>query len=635
LDGERIVKASIGRTGRNHGGKVAMFHADFGGDAKRILAALSRALAIVEFDQNGKVLTANENFCQMLGYTLPEIVGKPHSIFVSRQAAASPEHRALWTKLARGEFDAGDHQRVGKDGKQIWVQATRTPILDRSGKLLKVVEVAAEITPAKRLAIENAAKLDAVSRAQCVAEYSPEATLLDVNENFLKTLGYTRESVLGAHHRTFVDAAYAQSEDYREFWRRLNQGERIVKRYKRAGVEGKEIWIEASYNPICDLDNRVTKIVNYFSDVTDSVGAVAQIAVGLGRLAKGDLSQRIEAKFIPSLEQIRVDFNASLAALEGSMAAIGGKTELMRSGASEISTAADDLSRRTEQQASSLQETAAALEQVTATVQKTAEGAKHARDVVTTAKVDADKSGEVVREATKAMTGIDKSSKQISQIIGVIDEIAFQTNLLALNAGVEAARAGDAGRGFAVVAAEVRALAQRSAEAAKEIKGLISASATQVGQGVLLVTQTGEALGRIVARVMEINTIVTDIAASAQEQATGLQQINIAVNQMDQVTQQNAAMVEQTTAASHALADETEALGRLVEHYRFRAPVEDRLRKAWQKTAPHALRDASRQTAPAPASRVAPQAHRRPAAKVAAGGSGSRARIDDNDWQDF
>ena len=301
----------------------------------------------------------------------------------------------------------------------------------------------------------------------------------------------------------------------------------------------------------------MTKIVSYLTDVTDRVGAVEQIAAGLSRLAQGDLTQRIETQFTPALDKIRLDFNASLEALERSMATIDARANAIRTGSGEISTAADDLHRRTEQQASSLQETAAALEEVTTTVQKTAQGAKHARDVVATAKVDADKSGDVVREATKAMTGIDKSSKQISQIIGVIDEIAFQTNLLALNAGVEAARAGDAGRGFAVVAAEVRALAQRSAQAAKEIKGLISASTTQVDQGVLLVTQTGEALARIVAKVVEINTIVSDIASSAQEQATGLQQINIAVNQMDHVTQKNAAMVEEATAASHALVAES------------------------------------------------------------------------------
>ena len=239
----------------------------------------------------------------------------------------------------------------------------------------------------------------------------------------------------------------------------------------------------------------------------------------------------------------------------------------VRSGAEEITQASDDLSRRTEQQAASLEETAAALDQITATVRHTAEGASEARNTVSAAKADAERSGAVVREAVQAMGGIETSSKQIGHIIGVIDEIAFQTNLLALNAGVEAARAGDAGRGFAVVATEVRALAQRSAEAAKEIKALISASGQQVEAGVKLVGETGKALERIVAQVAQLNRLVADIAASAQEQATGLHEVNTAVNQMDQVTQQNAAMVEESTAASHGLSGEAKELARLVGQF--------------------------------------------------------------------
>jgi methyl-accepting chemotaxis protein len=243
-------------------------------------------------------------------------------------------------------------------------------------------------------------------------------------------------------------------------------------------------------------------------------------------------------------------------------------TSAIRSGTEEISIASDDLARRTEQQAASLEETAAALDEITATVKKTADGATHARSVVSTAKSDAEQSSKIVNEAIDAMSGIEKSSRQIGQIIGVIDEIAFQTNLLALNAGVEAARAGEAGRGFAVVASEVRALAQRSAEAAKEIKALISTSTAQVDHGVDLVAQTGKALDRIMQQITEINVVVSEIAASAQSEATGLNEVNTAVNQMDQVTQKNAAMVEESTAASHTLARETDELARLVGRFR-------------------------------------------------------------------
>ncbi|MGD0562035.1 MAG: methyl-accepting chemotaxis protein [Roseiarcus sp.] len=585
-------------------------------------------------------MAANENFCRALGYDLEEIKGKHHSMFVEPDYVRGPEYREFWAKLGRGEFDAREYKRIGKGGKEIWIQASYNPVLSKSGTVLKVVKVAMDITAAKLQAAENRAKIEAISRAQVIVEYSPDGNVIEVNENFVKKAGYPREKALGMHHRMFVDPAYAQSAEYQEFWRKLNRGEPIVEQFKRVVEGGKELWIEASYNPIFDLNNRVMKIVNFVNDVTGRVSGVNQIATGLSRLAEGDLEQRIEAEFIPTLDQLRTDFNASLETLERSMSAISANTQAIRSGVGEISTAADDLSRRTEQQASSLEETAAALEQITATVKKTAEGAKHARDVVSTAKVDADKSGGVVREAMTAMTGIEKSSKQISQIIGVIDEIAFQTNLLALNAGVEAARAGDAGRGFAVVASEVRALAQRSAEAAKEIKGLISASTAQVEQGVTLVTQTGNALERIVAQVVEINAIITDIAASAQEQATGLQQVNAAVNEMDKVTQQNAAMVEETTAAAHALAGETEELGRLVGRYRIGKVAEDPIRRELKKAAPHAFREAAKKASPAVApagARAKPEPVRRPAQKAVANGSGSRAaaRGGDESWQEF
>jgi methyl-accepting chemotaxis protein len=259
--------------------------------------------------------------------------------------------------------------------------------------------------------------------------------------------------------------------------------------------------------------------------------------------------------------------------LQDTMKVVVANTASIGSGAGEISHAADDLSRRTEQQAASLEETAAALDQITATVKRTADGANHASTVVSGARAEAEQSGRVVGRAVGAMAQFEQSSGQIGQIIGAIDEIAFQTNLLALNAGVEAARAGDAGRGFAVVASEVRALAQRSAEAAKEIKALILASSSQVGEGVEAVTDAGKALERIVAHVNEITGIVGEIASSAQEQATGLEQVNTAVNQMDQVTQQNAAMVEQSTAASHALAAEAEELTRLMAQFRTGAEV--------------------------------------------------------------
>lgn len=564
---------------------------------KAVLKALDRSLAIIEFDPTGKVLSANENFCRALGYSLSEIKGQHHSMFVDPDYVRKPEYKAFWAKLGRGEFDASEYKRIGKGGRDVWIQASYNPVMNSSGAVQKVVKIATDITAEKLRNAEFEGKINAISRVQGIIEFTPSGEVIYANENFLNVLGYRLEEIAGRHHRLFVEPSYAQSSDYQDFWKKLNSGEYVAAEFKRIGKDGKEVWIQASYNPIFDLNNKITKITKFATDVTERVRAVNEIGSGLEQLANSNLESRIEKAFIPAFEKLRFDFNSAIDKLRLTMLQVSEGVNAIHSGTQEISTAADDLSRRTEQQAASLEETAAALNEITTAAKNAAEGATHARDVVAAADEDAKKSAVVVRQAVDAIDTIAKSSQQIGQIIGVIDEIAFQTNLLALNAGVEAARAGDAGRGFAVVASEVRALAQRSAEAAKEIKGLILASSTQVEHGVKLVNETGKSLERIMGQVSEITTIVSQIAAGAKEQSVGLGEVNTAITQMDQVTQQNAAMVEETTAASHSLSQETEQLAALVGQFQTgQANSKDTTRRELKRTPPHAFRPGVKKT---------------------------------------
>ena len=428
-------------------------------------------------------------------------------------------------------------------------------------------------------------RMAAIGRSQAVIEFELNGTIIDANENLLKTMGYSLDEIRGQHHRMFMDPAEAATPEYAAFWRELNEGRFVAKKFRRMAKGQREVWLEASYNPVLDENGRAIKVVKLAINITDAeqssrraeverqTAEAAQtrlveiLADNLSKLSDGDLRAAIDTPMEGAHQRVKDDFNGATNSLRTALDQVLDAVSVLKTGSEEIANSADDLSRRTEQQAASLEETAAALDEITATVQRSAEGARQASTAAVEARSETERSGEVMQKAQAAMDGISRRSAEIGDIIGVIDEIAFQTNLLALNAGVEAARAGDSGRGFAVVASEVRTLAQRSAEAAKEIKALISASAHEVAEGVKLVGESGRALETIASKVAEMDALAAEIAASSQEQATGLGQVNAAVNQMDQVTQQNAAMVEETTAAATGLQNETRQLAALVSRF--------------------------------------------------------------------
>lgn len=425
---------------------------------------------------------------------------------------------------------------------------------------------------ARLLNLDYAAQMTAIERNLAKIEFTTDGKVLAANENFLKALGYRREQIVGRPHSLFLFPEDAVASDYTSFWQALGAGQFQAGEFRRRNAQGQEVWIQGSYNPILDDHGRVSRIVKFATVVTGRVSAVRSLSQGLEKLSDNDLSTRIDQPIEAEFALLRDNFNAACQTLDSLVGEVASLAHSVGAAAQEISLASTDLSRRTESQAATLEETAAALDEITATVNRSAEVAHQTAASVRTTRNEAIRSGEVVQQATHAMSRISEASREIGGIVTIIDEIAFQTNLLALNAGVEAARAGEAGRGFAVVAHEVRALAQRSAEAAKQIKTLITASSGEVDTGVKLVVDAGRALAMIVEQVGAIDGLTQEIALSAKEQAACLGGVNAAINQMDQVTQQNAAMVEQATAASAGLSTEAANLQSLIGRFRYTAP---------------------------------------------------------------
>ena len=428
------------------------------------LAAIQKSHAVIEFDLRGTILTANQNFLDTMGYALSDIVGQHHRMFVDEETAATAEYQAFWERLSQGIHDSGRYKRFTQNGSEVWLQASYNPIFDTRGRPYKVVKYATDITEQQRRNADAQGQLQAISKVQAIIEFDLEGYILAANDLFLNAMGYHFDEIVGKHHSMFVQPQERNSAAYQQFWRSLGSGINDAGQYLRIGKNGREVWIEASYNPILDADGRPFKVVKFATDITRRFTAAQTLRVTVQGLAES------------------------------------------------------------------------------------AQRAGHANELAQQACRVAEAGGHTVREVVNTMENISKSSRKISDIIGVMDSIAFQTNILALNAAVEAARAGEQGRGFAVVAGEVRTLAQNSASAAKEIKQLIQTSVNQVAGGAEQVRKAGSTMEEIVTSSQQVTVIMSEVVQASLTQSAELQSVT------EDLTAQDVAAAPSRTNSSTARA---------------------------------------------------------------------------------
>ena len=443
-------------------------------EAKIIVESIREAQASIEFDMDGTITYANSLFLELTGYTLEEIVGKHQALFTSVNDPQHPLIRQFWETLNRGEFEAGEFKVCGKGNKEIWILGRFYPLRDPEGTLYKVVNYSMDITAKKKESIDGRAAIEALAKSQAIIEFDSEGQILTANEIFLKTTGYNLLEIQGQHHSIFCDEDFVASKEYEDLWSDLRAGQPMSGEIRRKNKRGSDIWLAASYNPIRNETGDVVKVMKVAADITDmkttalnTEKVLAEAKHVMSFMAQGDLTKRMEGEYEGEFAQLKDAINTCASKLTDVMSRITEGANSVSRGAQEIAQGNSNLSSRTEQQASSLEQTASSMEEMTSTVKQNSDNAQQANQLAVSARDQAENGGSVVGEAVTAMSAISDSSKQIADIIGVINEIAFQTNLLALNASVEAARAGEQGRGFAVVASEVRNLAGRSGDGGK------------------------------------------------------------------------------------------------------------------------------------------------------------------------
>jgi methyl-accepting chemotaxis protein len=489
----------------------------FGGrDAAAKLTALEKSQAVIEFKPDGTIITANANFLDSMGYVLDEIVGRHHSMFVEAAYQKSDEYRAFWAGLAQGKFQRAQFKRIGKGGKEVWIEASYNPLLDSRGRVYKVVKYATDVSQQKAEYADLRGKVEAIGRSQAVIEFNLDGTIITANDNFLQTLGYTLAEIQGKHHSLFAEPGYKDSAEYREFWARLNRGEYQAAQYKRIGKGGKEVWIEASYNPILDQNGRPCKVVKFATDLTK----------------RKEQNRALAQDFEDGVKALVQEVSSSAKGMEGTAQSLAAAAE------------------QTNQQSSTV---SSATEELAASVNEISRQISESTRVVGIAVNEAKKSEQMVSDLVTA-------AQKIGEVTQIINDIASQTNLLALNATIEAARAGEAGKGFAVVASEVKSLANQTAKATEEIalqiKGIQDSSQTTA-------TAIRE-IGQIISQVSEIST---SISGAVEEQSAATKEVSVNINGVTQAAQETGQSSSTVLNVAQSLTQQANSLEERVDQF--------------------------------------------------------------------